>query len=573
MSPTAKFVNVMRAHYNQFMNICWRCKTEFSVTVFENELLELIVSEFVGMHKTLPIPSLCPECRSQKRLAFRNERNLYKRKCDYTGKDIISIYSPDTEYKIFSTDIWWTDKWDPLAYGRVYDFSRPFFEQFKELQQVVPRTSLTITNLENSPYVNQSWHSKNSHMCFDMGFSEDALYCGVTYHSKNVTDCFGIRDCELSYNLIDCIGCYNCLYLQNSKECYDSYFSFDCHNCNSIAFCSNLRNKSYHIYNKPVTKEEFQNFLGIIQTGSFEKYESLINDFKTKVVKKAVHKLHNNVNTEASQGNFLSNCKNCYMCFEGNTSEDVAYCSRLDERIFKSAHTDHCAICELVYESLCVNGNRLLFCTNCFNDSYDCIYCDYTMSTSNCFGCISLQHKKYCILNKQYSKEEYEEMVPRIIKHMQSTGEWGNFFDFYVSTFGYNETIANDIFPLKKEAAKVIGFPWKEESAKDYLEATCQIPDKIMDVNDAIVNEIFSCQTCGKNYNIVIQELRFYRELGIPSPRKCFNCRHLDRMNQRNQRKIWDSKCSKCHIPIKTSYSPDSDLNVFCEECYLKEIY
>jgi len=31
---------------------------------------------------------------------------------------------------------------------------------------------------------------------------------------------------------------------------------------------------------------------------------------------------------------------------------------------------------------------------------------------------------KYCILNKQYSKEEYEELVPKIIEHMQKTGEW-----------------------------------------------------------------------------------------------------------------------------------------------------
>jgi hypothetical protein len=61
--------------------------------------------------------------------------------------------------------------------------------------------------------------------------------------------------------------------------------------------------------------------------------------------------------------------------------------------------------------------------------------------------------KEYCILNKQYSKEEYEALVPKIIEHMRTTGERGEFFDPSLSAFGYNETAAQDYFSLSRDAA------------------------------------------------------------------------------------------------------------------------
>ena len=87
---------------------------------------------------TIPPPTLCPDCRQQRRLTFRNERKLYKRKCDATGKDIVSNYSPDKPYTIYTQEYWWSDKWDAMSYGREFDFSRSAMEQMEELQKSVP---------------------------------------------------------------------------------------------------------------------------------------------------------------------------------------------------------------------------------------------------------------------------------------------------------------------------------------------------------------------------------------------------------------------------------------------------
>jgi hypothetical protein len=90
----------------------------------------------------IPPPTLCPDCRAQRRLSFRNERKLYKRKCDATGKDIVSIYSPDKPYTVYHQDSWWSDSWDQMDYGRGFDFSSGAMEQMGELMNEVPHQSI-----------------------------------------------------------------------------------------------------------------------------------------------------------------------------------------------------------------------------------------------------------------------------------------------------------------------------------------------------------------------------------------------------------------------------------------------
>ena len=84
-------------------------------------------------------------------------------------------------------------------------------------------------------------------------------------------------------------------------------------------------------------------------------------------------------------------------------------------------------------------------------------------NVSDLFGCVGVNSNKgYCVLNKQYAKEEYEELVPRIIEHMKKTGEWGKPLPPEVSPFGYNDTSAQDFFPTTREQALADGFPWTD---------------------------------------------------------------------------------------------------------------
>ena len=547
------------------MNKCKNCSTDFKIEDSDKAFYKKL---------DVPEPTFCPQCRSQRRLSWRNERNLYKRKCDLSGKDIISAYVPDSPFTVYSPESWHSDNWDSLEYSQEFDFNRPFFDQYADLQKKVPRISLAVANNENCPYVNQIWYCKNSYLCFDAGFCEDALFCDATYHSKNVVDCSFIRNCELLYWCVDCTKCFNSIFLQNCNNCSDAFFSFDCGSCQNIAFCYNLRNKKNHVFNKPISEEYFKQVMSDIKSGSYKKWMEYIKVFHEKVLLSAVHKENNNINTENCLGDYMQNSRNCQYCYDVDASEDLRYVNRMDEKGLTCMDIDNCSILELGYEGAAVSGNNIRFCNASYHPTNsNLLYCDISMSSSNCFGCISNKHKKYCILNKQYSQQEYEKLVPKIIEHMKTTNEWGEFFPTALSPYAYNETVANEYFPMPKEQVIEKGFTWRDPDQKDYQKQTFNLPDNLNEISDKILNEILACTTCGKNYKITSHELKFYHQFNLPIPRKCNDCRHNDRIVLRNPRKLFDRKCSKCQSDIYTTYTPDRPEVVYCEKCYLKEVY
>jgi hypothetical protein len=188
-----------------------------------------------------------------------------------------------------------------------------------------------------------------------------------------------------------------------------------------------------------------------------------------------------------------------------------------------------------------------------------------------------MKHASYCILNKQYSREEYEKLVPKIIEHMRRTGEWGEFLPSPLSLFGYNKTTAQMYAPLSAEDARKRGWRWDEEEApppevKKTIDAR-MLPDNQKDIPDDILNWAIRCEVTGRPFKIQPQELAFYRSQKLPIPRRHWYQRHLDRFHQRNPRTFWKRQCAKCQKPIETTFAPERPEIVYCEECYLKEVY
>jgi hypothetical protein len=168
---------------------------------------------------------------------------------------------------------------------------------------------------------------------------------------------------------------------------------------------------------------------------------------------------------------------------------------------------------------------------------------------------------------------------------MKQTGEWGHFLDSCHSPFGYNETIANEQYPLKKEEALRLGCTWIDVLPGTFGRETMtleKIPDGIGDVSDDITKSILACASCKKNYTVILQELRFYRARSIPIPRECPNCRHEHRMKQRGPNTMWTRQCmcdhaghghaGRCATEFETTYAPDRQEIIYCEQCYQKEV-
>jgi len=292
---------------------------------------------------------------------------------------------------------------------------------------------------------------------------------------------------------------------------------------------------------------------------------------------RAQHAIHRDAyitNCENSSGNNLKNCKNVTDSFNVVNSEDCKYlydvldaktCQDLNYSLYHPEVAYECiSTLQMRYSAFCVASH---YCTSCF-------YCEMCNSSSDCFGCVGLNKKKYCILNKQYTKEEYEKLRTKIIEHMKKSGEWGEFFPAERAQFAYNETVAQEYFPLKKDETEARGYTWRDKDAREYQAQTCEIPDAIADVPAMITNEILACEDCNKNYKVISQELRFYKNKNLPIPRKCDLCRHAARMQLRTPRQLGERTCGKCNKSITSAYqSGRPEQKIYCEGCYLAAIY
>jgi CxxC-x17-CxxC domain-containing protein len=185
---------------------------------------------------------------------------------------------------------------------------------------------------------------------------------------------------------------------------------------------------------------------------------------------------------------------------------------------------------------------------------------------------MSLKKHTYCILNQPYSKAEYQALVPRIVSHMRSTGEWGEFFPPSLSPFAYNETKASDWFPLTNAEILARGGRYRSEESSVAPNTTLfdaaifELP--ISNVDNQILSGALTCQTSGKPFKIMPLELDFYRRKELRLPRKSPRVRHRERLSHLASRKLFQRFCESCGTEIRTSYSPEEREMVYCSQCY-----
>ena len=540
---------------------CNNCGIEFEITETDQKFYKKI-----GVDS----PTFCPACRGQRRLAHRNDRSFYKSKSALSGNEIITMYSPSHGFTIYEHKEWYGDGWNPMDYGRNFDFNLPFFEQFANLQKAVPRFNVYNIETENCEYVNYATHCRNCYLIFGSWFNEDCIYGQTLNECKNCVDNLFLDRSELCYENIDCNNNYNASFCQNSSNITDSLFCYDCQNVQNSIGCWNLRNKSFHIFNKPVSKEKFKEELEKLV--SYKYLQEFKKRFHDLLKKEAIHRDVIGQNNENVSGNFIYHCKNAKNCFSVYRCEDVAYSCRIfdqkDTYDFEGGGKG-----ELLYENMSNDFSfNTISCTTSehLNDSH---YCDLCFNCQNCFGCVGLRRKKYCILNKQYSEKEYKSLLTRIINHMKKNGEWGEFFPVKYSPFYYNETLAQEYYPMTKDEAQQKGYLWMDEIPMPIVPQTYQLPDSMQEVDSNVLQENLVCEICQKNYKIIKKELDFLNRQKLPLPHQCPNCRHKARMEQRTPRKLWSRNCFKCNKAIETSYSPQRPEKVYCESCYLREVY
>jgi hypothetical protein len=552
---------------------CRSCRRRFEIAPENQELLSRISPLFGAARAEIPPPTYCPDCRNRRRMAWRNDRTFYLRRCDASGARMVSLYPESTPFPVYQPSAWYSERWDPMDFALEIDFSRPFFEQWRALMQRVPRLGLDLVNCENSDYCNYCGDDKNCYLDIAGEANEDCYYNLFIKYCKDCLDCTFVYRSTLCYECINCYDCYHCrhsIYLENCSDCIFSYDLIGCRNC---AFCVNLRNQEYHIYNRAVSREEYEETLRSLELDSRTDTQALCAHWLNERLSAAAYRGCYALNCEGCSGNDIKNSKNCAAAFNASNCEDCSFlydvldakdCSDLNYSLYQP---------ELAYElisTLQVRHSAFNMATHYCGHVF---YCDLTNNSNHLFGCIGLNHKSFCILNRQYEEEEYYHLAARLTEHMRTTGEWGEFFPAEISPFAYNETVAQEYMPLTREEAYANGFRWREPEARDYLPQKSELPDRIGDIQDDILKAALACSACGRNFRIIAQELERYRRDRLPAPSLCPQCRHLQRMALRTPRRLFARACAGCGRDIQSTYAPERPERVYCEECCRRTIY
>jgi hypothetical protein len=240
---------------------------------------------------------------------------------------------------------------------------------------------------------------------------------------------------------------------------------------------------------------------------------------------------------------------------------------------------------ELIYE--CATAGEgikgLKFSFGMFANGLDSEYCGFVIGSNNNFGCANLKRKKYCILNKEYSKEEYETLKAQIIKDMKTNPyvdklgreyPYGEFFAPELSPFPYQDSNASKFFEKDKAQATAEGYNWRDEEKRSHSPTmqVSDLPQTIADVEDGIAKEIVGCDTCGSGFRITQGELGLYRKIGMPLPEQCPKCREKRRFDATNKPMFRDTSCDKCSKDITVAYPEHINKTIYCESCYQQEL-
>ncbi len=553
----------------------------------------------------VPSPALCPDCRQRRRMTWRNDYHFYPRECALCRNRVLSVYSPEKPVPVYCTKCWWGDGWDAKEYGRTLDIEKPFFPQFKALLDKVPALAILNDNdiaSVNCQYTNYFALGKNCYMVINSWKVEECMYSVCLVGAKQVVDSAVIlQGGERLYHAINTDGSFNSRYVFNSAGLMNCAYCYDCRNSSGCFMSIGLRNKQYCFQNKQYSKEEYEKILESYALHTWSGAERARNEFE-KFILGYPRKFASIVNSVDCTGDYLTNSKNAKHCYITVRVENSKYFERGDT-IRDSYDCLSGGEQELCYDSINPDNSYMtLFTSYCHKDN-DVRYSDSCESSEHCFGCVGLKNASYCILNRQYSKDEYEKTVAALVGEMKKNGEHGEFFPEKLSPFCYNESVAQDEFPKSKDEIVAQGLSWQDNFTKtEGKETLADISDNIDDVPDSILQDVLSCVSCKRNYRITPEELRFYRQNRIPVPRECFFCRLATLYKERGPVHLWIRSCmcngkesrmadrelgdapayqntsvhshgnKPCPNEFETSYAPDREEIIYCESCYQSEV-
>ncbi|RIL09018.1 MAG: hypothetical protein DCC75_07535, partial [Proteobacteria bacterium] len=309
--------------------ICRNCRTQFEFTPSDKEFLQRVSPSLNGTLQLIPEPTLCPACRLQRRLSYRNEFNYYQGKCAKCSKSVVTVYAQPNKCPAYCHSCWWGESWDPLSSGLEYDPKRGFFEQFFELRSKVPQPAMMNDNgvtSENCEYCQDFAFGKNCYLCTAMWQCQDCLYCTQCNHVRDIVDSVSVSvESELVYQSAFCHKLYNCTFMSFSSGCSNCHFGMELKGCSDCLCCYGLRQKRFHIFNKQYSESEYRKVLSAERPDTFSGQQKILQQYR-EFLRQFPRRAVRQTNCEDCEGDNLFNCKS----FVGRDMINGQYCKHAE---------------------------------------------------------------------------------------------------------------------------------------------------------------------------------------------------------------------------------------------------
>lgn len=524
----------------------------------------------------LPLPTLCPEERLRRNLAFRNDRQLFWRKCDATGARIFSAYPAFAPFPVVSLEYWNSLAWDGTKYGTTFDFKLPFFEQLFELWQKVSRPACSVKNSRNAQVVQNGVGVVDSFMIFGACRARNCYYSNALLETISCIDCNRVSFCELCYECIDCHHCKELRWSEHCAHCEQSAFLFNCKNCKHCLLSANLEGKEHVIFNRQYSREEYSKMLSDLSLHVRSPFEQARERFLEFLRDHPIPHIYSD-RVMTTSGNYLSACNFVIDSFECIDCQNLCDCHDLflaKHCLDTSGYGD-----SLEYAAQCVmvggQAKNLINCIDCANQVSNLMYCGYCENSRELLACVGLKNREYCIFNTQYSKSAYVELRARVEQHLKEKKIWGVFFPTPFSDYPYNRSLAQDFMPLNKTQAGMLHFSWDDHEDEikpsqllgsqamisgsfEAVERFSEVPPTLAELKElSLQKAVFLCEITGKPFQFSQEEVDLYHRLDVPPPARTFEQRYRERLMRLAPRKMNVRKSSQSGAEIRTSFPPD----------------
>ena len=526
----------------------------------------------------VPPATLSPVTRLKMLLGFATGISIWWNKDCKTNEPILSFMHPDIPIPCMNDKDWWVSD---FSHDQAIDFDLPFFDQMRTLIQKTPYCASRDDGSNKNSVAVDMLNTEDSYMVFGGNQCRRLTYSALLFDTEDSIDTTNIwlsRNCYASNRIKRCFECKSCI---ECFDCMNSAFLFDCRNCENCFGGVNLRNRKFVFFGEQLKEEEYKKRVAEFDLSCSSVFEELRSRFHKMITEDAVWPEAFWSGAEDSQGEYLEKsvrvkhgywlmrCADSFWCWVNDDLKNSAFCAW-------DGWGGNAYNCNgLVYV------DNMKFCDQCWNSSsleycYNCHNCEF------CFGCVGLQRKKYCVYNKQYTEEEYWQLVDELKCKMLDRGEYGEYFPADLSPMGMQFSIGAEFLGYSDQELERYGAlkldpkkgnvlaPHKVDATNAI--AVDQIPDCLSDVDaKQLVGKPIYDAELGRPYSVLPREFEFYKKQGLPFPREHFLTRLRNLLRTSNTPLTELSKCHECSKEItvhKNQMFPKR--KIYCRECYLK---